>query len=154
MTGTIHTTSPKPRTQIIYGTWEVDGQTFKGRRIDVDTLCHLEWIDETPPEVSEAAIDFILLKPVTQWEREFIGQLATCLVKGWTISEKRYAVWNKICNKHKVTAKDVGQTIVSDASATPSVSHGKERGSITPSEPSYSGTQFGTHALSEDELPF
>lgn len=155
MTGVINTTSPKPRTQVIYGTWEVDGQTYKGRRIDVDTLCHLEWIDETPPSVTEASIDYLLLKPVTQWERDFIGQLATCLVKGWQISDKRLAVWHKICLKHKVTAKDVGETVVSDASGSP-MSHGKERGGLSSENGSpYSMTSSAT-PLPEgvDELPF
>lgn len=155
MTGVINTTSPKPRTQVIYGTWEVDGQTYKGRRIDVDTLCHLEWIDETPPSVTEASIDYLLLKPLTRWEYDFINQLATCLVKGWQISDKRLAVWHKICLKLKVTAKDVGETVVSDASGSP-MSHGKERGGLSSQSESLPSTTSSVTPLPDgvDELPF
>lgn len=152
MSGTIHTTSAKPRTQIIWGQWSVDGQNYSGRRIDVDTLCHLEWIDDAPPSVTEGAIEALNTKKLTPWEQEFVGQLGKCLTMGWDISEKRLVVWNKICSKHKLYAKDVSGS----ESATPQPNPVKSRGNLNaPSVSDGLGTYSPTTVTdSLDEIPF
>ena len=155
MAATISTTSPKPRTQVIWGTWNVDGTTYSGRRIDVDTLCHLEWIDTTPPAVSEASVSFVNTKPLTDWEREFVATIANCLARGWDVSEKRLAVWNKICLKHKVTDKEVSPSGESQSDVASPV-YAKSRGGLSTSSVSDGlGTYSPTTATDPlDEIPF
>ena len=155
MAATISTTSPKPRTQVIWGTWNVDGVTYSGRRIDVDSLCHLEWIDTTPPAVSEASVEYLNTKPLTAWEKEFVGTIANCLMRGWDVSEKRLAVWNKICLKHQVTDKDVSSSAAS-LSGVQSPAYAKSRGTMSTSSVSDGSGTYSQTTVTDplDEIPF
>jgi len=93
----------KNRTQRIKGTWTIDGASYTGRTIDIDTLSHLGWHDDVPASFNVSTAEQALALNPTPWEQNFIHSLLEQYNISGRISEKQSAVWDKIALKLAVT---------------------------------------------------
>lgn len=93
----------KNRTQRIKGTWSIDGASYTGRTIDIDTLSHISWHDDVLASFSVLTAEQALSLNPTPWEQNFIHSLLEQFNISGRISEKQSVVWDKIALKLGIT---------------------------------------------------